>query len=699
MNAFARALGRNSDIALVALVLGVLVVLFAPIPSGLLDFLILCNFSFAFLVLLLTFYMARPVEFSTFPSLLLIATLFRLSLNVAATRLILSDGDAGRVIGAIGAFVVGGNYVIGLIVFLILIVVQYVVVTSGAQRVSEVAARFTLDSMPGQQMSIDADLNMGFIDQAEAQRRRKNLEKEAGFYGSMDGASKFVKGDAIAGIIILLINIIGGLIIGVMQHGMPWAQALQTYTLLTIGDGIVTQVPALVIAVGTGIIVTRSSSDANLSREAMRQVGSFPKTLLLVAMALGGLLLLPGIPALPTLALTACFLLAGTLLYRASKNASPDAAASPAVSADGALADDSDAAPGTSASGSDDPYALLRVEPIEIHLGSNWVPVVNQPGGVFMERISTFRKQHAQEFGLVLPRVRFRDSTRLSPDRYEIHLDGVVVGKGEARADRLLAIHPTGDTKSIPGEITRDPTYGLPALWIEEHQREAASQAKFTLVDAPTVFMTHLTEMLRRESATLLTRAEIDRLLARVRQSQPGLVEELIPTVLSSSDVQRVLQNLLREKVSIRHIEAILETLADAGRSTRDAHLLTEVVRQRLGHAICQGLLGEANSLQVLTLDPAIESQFLQSIQTATEAGGNQPFVLDPRLSEQLVKRLVQHAERMMKSNLLPVLLCSPELRRHVRSLSERVMPHLRVLAMTEVPHTIELKSFGIVQL
>lgn len=692
MNALARILGKNSDIALVALVLGVLVVLFAPIPSSLLDFLILANFSFAFLVLLLTFYMARPVEFSTFPSLLLIATLFRLSLNVAATRLILSDGDAGRVIGAIGAFVVGGNYVIGLIVFLILIVVQYVVVTSGAQRVSEVAARFTLDSMPGQQMSIDADLNMGFIDQAEAQRRRKNLEKEAGFYGAMDGASKFVKGDAIAGIIILLINIIGGLVIGIMQHGMPWNQALQTYTLLTIGDGIVTQVPALVIAVGTGIIVTRSSSDVNLSREALRQIGSFPKTLLLVAMALGGLLLLPGIPALPTLALSICFLAASVLLYRFAKTAG----APESSTADGAPA----GADAPSADGqADDPYATLRVEPIEVHLGSNWIPVVNQPGSVFMERIATFRRQHAQEFGLVLPRVRFKDSSRLSPDRYEIHLDGALAGKGDARADRLLAIHPSGDIRSIPGEPTRDPTYGLPALWIEENQREAASQAKFTLVDASTVFMTHLTEVLRRESATLLTRAEVDRLLTRVRQSQPGLVEELIPTVLSSNDVQKVLQNLLREKVSIRHIEAILETLADAGRTTRDAHLLTEVVRQRLGQAICQGLVGDAPSLQVLTLDPAIESQFLQSLQASAEAGTAQSFVLDPRLSEQLMKRLVQHAERMMKSNLLPVLLCSPELRRHVRSLSERVMPHLRVLSMTEVPSTLELKSFGIVQL
>lgn len=694
MNALQRAIGRHSDIVLVLLVLGVLVVLFAPIPSGLLDFLILSNFSFAFLVLLLTFYMARPVEFSTFPSLLLIATLFRLSLNVAATRLILSDGDAGRVIGAIGAFVVGGNYVIGLIVFLILIVVQYVVVTSGAQRVSEVAARFTLDSMPGQQMSIDADLNMGFIDQAEAQKRRKTIEKEAGFYGAMDGASKFVKGDAIAGIIILLINIVGGLIIGVMQHGLPWGQALQTYTLLTIGDGIVTQVPALVIAVGTGIIVTRSASDANLSREALRQIGSFPKTLLLVAMTLGGLLLLPGIPAIPTLALTAAFLLGAVMLYRASRSV-PDGVAAATADTKDAAATKADADPAQS----DDPYALLQIDPIEVHLGSRWVELINQPGSVLMERISTFRKQHAQEFGLVLPRVRFKDAARLPADAYEIHLDGVLGGKGEARADRLLAIHPAGDMKSIAGEPTRDPTYGLPALWIEEAQRGAAVAANYTLVDAPTVFMTHLTEMLRRESATLLTRAEVDRLLARVRQNQPGLVEELIPTVLSSADVQKVLQNLLREKVSIRHIEAILESLADAGRNTRDANQLTELVRQRLGHAICQGLLGEATSLHVLTLDPAVESQFLQSVQAASAEGAGHPFVLDPRMAEQVVKRLVQQAERMMKSNLLPVLLCAPELRRHVRALSERVMPHLRVLSMTEIPHSVELKSFGVIQL
>lgn len=695
MNALKQFFGRHSDVAMVLLVLGILVVLFAPIPSGLLDFLILSNFSFAFLLLLLTFYMARPVEFSTFPSLLLIATLFRLSLNVAATRLILSDGNAGQVIGAIGAYVVGGNYVIGLIVFLILIVVQYVVVTNGAQRVSEVAARFTLDSMPGQQMSIDADLNMGFIDQAEAQRRRKNIEKEAGFYGAMDGASKFVKGDAIAGIIILLINIIGGIVIGVMQHKMPWDQALQTYTLLTIGDGIVTQVPALVIAVGTGIIVTRSASDGNLSQEALRQITSFPKTLMLVAAALAGLLTLPGIPPLPALVLMVCVGTVAWLSLRASRRQAQAQTESTKAEAGGTAEAPADP---------NDPYALLGVEPIEVHVGAKWVAVVNQPGSVFMERIAVFRKQHAQEFGLVLPRVRFKDALRLGADRYEIHLDGAVFARGEARADKLLAIHPSGDTRSIPGELTRDPTYNLPALWIEEHQRAAASAAKFTLVDAPTVFMTHLTEVLRRESATLLTRAETDKLLNRVRQKHAGLVEDLIPTVLMVTDVQKVLQNLLREKVSIRHIEAILETLADAGRQTKDAGALTEAVRHRLGHAICQSLLGEANALHVMTLDPLVESRFLSSLQpappeAAAAATPASAGMLDPKVVEQLVAKLVGQAERMMKNNLLPVLLCSPALRRHMRAISERVMPHLRVLSMAEIPNNVELKSYGVVSL
>ncbi|MEM5421263.1 flagellar biosynthesis protein FlhA [Paraburkholderia ferrariae] len=679
MNAFGRLFGGSRDIVLVGFVIGVLVVLFMPIPAVALDALILTNFSFAFLVLLLTFYMARPVEFSTFPSLLLVATLFRLSLNVAATRLILSEGDAGRVISAIGSYVVGGNYVIGIIVFLILIVVQYVVVTSGAQRVSEVAARFTLDSMPGQQMSIDADLNMGFIDQAEAQRRRKNLEKEAQFYGAMDGASKFVKGDAIAGILILMIDIVGGLVIGVVQLGMPWVEALQTYTLLTIGDGIVTQAPALVIAVGTGIIVTRSGGDQNLSVEALRQVTAYVKPLVVVGLVLLGLMALPGIPAAPAGTL-AFALLAGAWWISRRRAAQSDDEVVP------------DAEPG----GAPDDYALLTVEPIEVQIGLSLAPLANEWNALVGQRIAVFRKQFTTEMGLVLPAVRLKSNPRLNGHAYTIDLFGTTVTRGEVLPERVLAIHPSGEVPPPTGGIeTRDPAYGLRAWWIEESQRAKAMAARYTLIDATTVFFTHLTETLRREAGTLLTRAETDRLLARVRQAQPGLVEELIPSVLTVSDVQRILQNLLREKVSVRNLGAILETLVDAGRQQRDVVLLTEIVRQRLGQSICQSLMGDSPALNVLTIEAGIEARLLQALGDGVEKN----LSLDPKLAEVVMSRLAQQSEKMLKSNLTPVLLCVPDLRRHLRALSERLIPQLRVVSMGEIPRTIELKAFATVSL
>lgn len=689
MLALRRIFGGNSDLVLALLVVGILTVLFIPIPSGLLDFLILTNVSFAMLILLLTFYIARPVEFSTFPSLLLIATLFRLSLNVAATRLILSDADAGRVIAAIGSYVVGGNYVIGMIVFLILVVVQYVVVTSGAQRVSEVAARFTLDSMPGQQMSIDADLNMGFIDQDEAKRRRKMLEKETGFYGAMDGASKFVKGDAIAGIVIMLINIIGGLVIGVMQMGMRWDEALKTFTLLTVGDGIVTQVPALVIAVGTGIIVTRSASDGNLSSEVLRQMTAFPKTLFIVSGALAVLLFLPGIPSIPVLVITLGLFGIALLVRRNAATAD----AQGGKDKDGKDKDGKDKAGGAS---EQDTYDLLKVEPVEVMVGSNLAPLVSGEQTLFMERIAAIRKQYALESGMVLPRVRFRDMPQLGANAYELHVFGVLAGRGDIMTERTLAIHGGGEARPIKGIETREPTYGLPAIWIEDAEKEMARAARYTLVDASTVFITHLSEVLKQQSAMLLTRTETDRLLQRIRDQQPGLVEELVPTILSVSDVQKILQNLLKEKVSIRNLEVILETLVDVARNSKDLSYLTELVRQKLGPAICQTLLGEMSSLHVLTLDPAIEQALMQSIR---DADGGGAMVVEPKFAEQLLARLASQSERMMKASMLPVLLCSPDLRRHIRLLCERVVPHMRILSMAEIPNSVSLKSYGTVSL
>jgi flagellar biosynthesis protein FlhA len=672
MNQLRRVLGPHVDLLLVALVVGVLIVLFAPVAPGLLDVLILANVGFALMILLLTFYMHRPVEFSTFPSLLLIATLFRLALNVAATRLILTDAHAGKVIDAVGSYVVAGNYVIGLIVFLILVVVQYVVVTNGAQRVSEVAARFTLDSMPGQQMSIDADLNMGFIDQAEAQRRRKVLEKQSGFYGAMDGASKFVKGDAIAGIVIMLINIVGGLVIGVMQKNMGWGEALHTYTLLTIGDGIVTQIPALVIAVGTGIIVTRSASDTNLSAEVVRQLTSFPKVVWLVTGAMACLVFLPGIPAWPVALVVAALLVFGSLAHWRRKLGSP------------ATDDPEQVASEVAQSGP----SIPKIEPISVAVGTELSALAQGENSLLMQRVGTFRTQFASEFGMLLPSVKFMVEERLGAHAYEIGIYGVTHGRGELMPLHILAIHPSGDTKQVPGIETREPTYGLPAIWIEEAQREQARSARYTLVDPATVFITHLSETLRQHCASLVTRSEADKLLNRVRESQPGLVEEVVPTILSVVDVQKVLQNLLREKVSLLHAEAILETLADVGRSTKDAALLTEAVRQRLGAAICQQLMGEGKVLQVLTVDPVLEQTLRASV---VEAG----LAVDPRVAEQMLSKVVSQAEQMMRGNLLPVLLCAPDLRRHLRHLTERAIPHMRVLAVTEVPNTIALKAFG----
>jgi flagellar biosynthesis protein FlhA len=671
VNTLRAVVGRNTDLVLIALVMGVLLVLFAPIPSALLDLLILLNFSLALLVLLLTFYAPRPVEFSTFPAILLIATLFRLALNVSATRLILSEGDAGKVISAVGTHVVGGNYVIGMIVFLILVVVQYVVVTNGAQRVSEVAARFTLDSMPGQQMSIDADLNMGFIDQEEAKRRRKLLEREAGFYGAMDGASKFVKGDAVAGIIIMLINIVGGLVIGVLQQGMPWGEALRHFTLLTIGDGIVTQIPALVISVGTGLIVTRSSSDSQLSTEVLRQFTAFPRTLAIATCVVLGVGLLPGIPLWPVLLIAT---LVGTSYFFARKaQPIPGPLATPAAASDEAK---------------DDPYQVYDLEPIEVELGRSLASYLGGEQGILMERVAAFRSQFATEMGVVVPKVRFRQATSLGAEEYAVLIFGENVASGEVMASRTLAIHPSGDLTLVPGIETREPTYGLPALWIEDIDRDKAKAARYTLVDAANVLFTHLCEVIRRHVPELVTRAETEKLLSRLRTTQPGLVEELIPTVLSVSDVQKVLQNLTREKVPVRNLQGIVETLVDAARGTKDAGSLTELVRQRLAASICGGLSVDRKTLHVLTLDPKVEDGLIK--QSSGEAA-----VGDPRMTERLLLRIASSAERMMKANLVPVVLCTPELRRHLRALCERATPHLRVISMAEIPSGYELRAFA----
>lgn len=682
MNALRTILGDKGEIALIAGMVGILIVLFTPIPAPLLDFLLLLNFSLGLTVLLLTFYTEKPLAFSTFPSILLIATLFRLSLNIASTRLILEDADAGKVIHAIGQYVVGGNYIIGLVVFLILIVVQYVVVTNGAQRVAEVAARFTLDSMPGKQMSIDADMNMGLIDEHEARDRRLNIEREGNFYGAMDGASKFVKGDAIAGIIIVLINIIGGLTIGIVEHGMGWSTALQTYTLLTVGDGIVTQIPALVIATATGIIVTRAATDARLGEQIVSQLTEYPKTFVMLGTALLVALALPGIPAVPVLILLGMVVLLSVVAWRRRN---------------GLIAKQDGKEPEAEANKaeSDELYSMLTVDPVEVAVGQDLLALVGETDGQFIERVQAFRKKLAMDLGLVLPTVRLRDSKKLGRNAYRISIFGAKVGEGALYPNKILAINPGGSRATLEGVETKDPSYGLPATWLDKERQSEASALGYTVVDPLTVLVTHFSELMRQNSASLLTRAETERLVNRVREVQPSLADELIPAVLGISDVQRVLQQLLREKVSIRNIEFILEVLVDQGKVTRDPDQLTEAVRQKLGSLICQSLTNDAGELYVLTLDPALEQAMVNSIRAVDDKAS---LVLEPKLMEQIVTSLAGQVEKMLGKNLMPVLLCSPSLRRHTKALTERVLPHLSVLSLSEIPTTVSVRAFGMVR-
>jgi flagellar biosynthesis protein FlhA len=539
-----------------------------------------------------------------------------------------------------------------------------------------VAARFVLDSVPGQQMSIDADLNMGLIDQNEAKRRRKDLEREAAFYGAMDGASKFVKGDAIAGIIILLINIFAGWIIGVAQMGMDWLTALQTFSLLTIGDGIVTQVPALVISVATGIIVTRSSADKQLSTEILSQLASVPKIPIIVTVALLVLLALPGMPKWPILILVAG---SAAMWFSSRRRKAEDLV--------GALLEEEGAKPGQREAG-------RPAAPIEVVLGKELSGAWQALKSVLGERISALRAQQEKSSGFAFPAVVFQDGAHLAGHDYEIMLYGARHAHARLYPDRTLAIRSSPNAVALEGEETKDPAFGLPGVWVGQELRDRAQDGGYTLVDPITVLMTHLGEVLRSEAPQLLSRSDVVTLLEGVRERQPGLVEELVPAVMNVSDVQRVLQSLLSEDVSIRNIDLICETLVDSGRQTKDHAELTEFVRQRLAHGICSGLRGTHDQLSVLSLNPRIEAQIADNIR---RSDGRGPFVIEPRLAEQLTRRLLPLVEAMMHQSLSPVLLCGPEIRRHLKTFTRRTIPRLAVLSVNEVPSTVDLRSFDVV--
>lgn len=674
---------KNKDLLLVIAVINILMMLFLPVPALLLDILLILNFSLALLILLLTFYTDKPLSFSTFPSLLLIATLFRLGLNISATRLILTEGDAGEVISAMGSFVVGGNYIIGLVVFFILIVVQYVVVTNGAQRVAEVAARFTLDSMPGKQMSIDADLNMGLIDEHTAKRRRENIEKEANFYGAMDGASKFVKGDAIAGIIIILIDIIGGLTIGVAQLGLSWDEALQTYTLLTVGDGIVTQIPSLIIATATGIIITRAATDAHLSDELGRQITSSPKTLFIVAVCLFMAALLPGLPATPLLSIAFIFFVLGFLAYKRSKTIENNDSDDISQSNESEVTDD------------DSIESLLTIRPLELGVSSEIAHAINENGNILFERFDTFRKQLTRDLGVITPKLYLIDDPNLEVGGYELRVLGSRVGRGTLYYNKHLAIDPKGKLSAVEGINAKEPTYGLPACWIDNDYTDKARQAGYTVVDPETTLLTHLTELIKTHANELLTRAETEKFLNRLENSHASLLNELVPNVLSYSEIQNVLQQLLKEKVSIRNLEMILECLVDKGKLSKDVVFLCEQVREKLKAQIVQSLLDNDDMLHVITFEPLIEQQLISGMQTE---GAQTSLSIDPQLTESLIKQLISFTELAVSKRLSPVLICQSSIRMATRNLLERVIPQIHVLAVSEIPSSIAVSNLGVVK-
>ncbi len=665
---------KSGEVLLAAGVMGILLVMVFPLPKPILDLLLAFNITISVLIMMVALYIVKPLEFSVFPTMLLVATLFRLSLNVASTRLILLHGNegpdaAGHVIRAFGSFVVGGNYVVGMVVFLILVVINFIVITKGSGRIAEVAARFTLDAMPGKQMSIDADLNAGLIDDRTARERRRLIEREADFYGAMDGASKFVRGDAIAGMVIVFINIVGGLLIGVGQKGMPILEGLRTYTILTIGDGLVSQIPALVVSTAAGLVVTRAASDSFLGTDLLRQVIHNFRAVAMAAAILLGLGLLPGLPALPFLALS---LGAAVLAWRIRESEKQKEQSARAA-----------APPQPALSSREEVEALLPMDPLELEIGYALIPLVDsEQKGTVLERIRMIRRQVALEMGVVIPLMHIRDNLHLKPNQYGIKLNGVEVASGELMMGHCLALDAGSVKTPMKGIPTQEPTFGLPALWIPYDQKERAQALGYTVVDPDTVLITHLSEVVRSHLHELLSRQDVQRLLENVAKEHPKVVEELVPKLLSIGEVHRVLQNLLRERVSVRNLVQILETLGDWAPHTRNPRILAEHVRCSLGRAITRKHLDENGRLPALLLDPALEEMLLGSMRRNELESF---LALDPDTARRLILAIQKALEPHLHNPKPPVLLCDAALRPHLKQLTERYIPALTVMSHQEV--------------
>ncbi|TSA09107.1 MAG: flagellar biosynthesis protein FlhA [Deltaproteobacteria bacterium] len=668
-------------------VVGILLVMIVPLPPFILDILLTFSLTFGLVILLMAMYSASPLDFSVFPSLLLITTLFRLSLNVASTRLILSYGNegaesAGQVIKAFGTFVIGGNYVIGAIVFFIMVVINFVVITKGAGRIAEVAARFTLDAMPGKQMSIDADLNAGLIDDREARRRRAEIARESEFYGAMDGASKFVRGEAIASIIIIFVNILGGILIGVFQKGLPVVDAVQNYTLLTIGDGLVAQIPALVISTAAGILVSRAASEVGMGREFANQFGSQIQAMGVASGIIFFFGLIPGLPHIPFILFSAAIGSLAFFLYR-SRQAS-----------EAGVREEAPAAKSTR-----EPEiveSILPLDTLSLEVGYGLIPLVDEKqGGDLLERIRALRRQFALDMGLIVPPIHIRDNLQLKPGNYAVLIRGIEVARGELLPGYHLAMDAGEVKRKVEGIPTTEPAFNLPALWITDKVKEEAQLAGYTVVDMATVVATHLTEVIRSHADELLGRQEVQKLLDNLAKTNSKAVEEA-NTVFSLGGLQKVLQNLLRERISIRDLLTVVETIADYAPITKDPDILTEYVRQKLARSITKEFLTPEGTLPVLALSQNIEDVLREGIQR-TEQG---TFLsIEPNLAQRIISYINRGAEQCLVLNYQPIVLCSPIVRRHLRRLVERFVPNVLILSHNELSSDMKVQSVGIIEL
>ncbi|TDQ39664.1 flagellar biosynthesis protein FlhA [Aureibacillus halotolerans] len=675
------------DFSVLTFVILIIVMLVIPLPPFLLDLLIITNIALSLVVILVAMNMKEPLEFSIFPALLLLLTLFRLGLSVSTTRAILSDANAGHVIEAFGAFVVGGNALVGFVVFVILVIIQFVVIVKGAERVSEVGARFTLDAMPGKQMSIDADLNAGMITETQARERREKVEKEADFYGSMDGASKFIKGDAIAAIIIVIINLIVGMVVGMVQMGLSFGESAQTFTLLTVGDGLVTQIPALLVSTATGIVVTRAASDGNLSQDITKQLLAFPKMLYVAGATILLLSVLAPIPFQVTLPVAAILIVGAYLISRQKKELE---AGEMAAVTDEETNEDDRTSP-------ESVMSLLQIDPIEFEFGYGLIPLADtEQGGDLLDRVVMIRRQLAIELGLIVPVVRIRDNIQLQPNEYRLKVKGNEVARGELLLDHYLAMSPGYDDERVEGLDTIEPAFQMPAKWISDGMKETAELAGYTVVDPPSVVSTHMTEVIKRHAYELLGRQETKQLIEHLKETHEILVEDVTPEPLSVGSVQKVLAKLLKEQVSIKNLPLIFEALADYGRHTSDTDLLAEYARQQLAKQITLQFAGDARQLQVLTLSGSAEKTIAEAIKH-TEQGSY--LHLNPQDSQSLIESISSEANRLAEQDTSPVILCSPAVRMYVKDMIEKYLPTVPVLSYNELEPSIEIQSVGMVSM